>query len=46
MNSYLDTLYTIEKQIDTFTSKIASESKDDSRVRLLMTIPGIDTLLH
>lgn len=44
MNSYLDTLCTIDKQIEIFTSKIASVSKEDGRVRLLMTIPGIDYL--
>ncbi|MDE1877313.1 MAG: IS110 family transposase, partial [Thaumarchaeota archaeon] len=44
MNSYLDTLCTIDKQIEAFTAKIASVSKDDPRVRLLMTIPGIDYL--
>ena len=44
MDSYLDTLCTIDKQIEAFTAKIASVSKDDPRVRLLMTIPGIDYL--
>lgn len=35
-------MFGIEKQIKIFTAKIASISKEDERVRLLMTIPGID----
>ncbi len=42
MNAYLDTLDMFDKQIESFTAKIASISKEDDRVRLLMTIPGID----
>ncbi len=41
LDSYLDMLLKIEEQIEIFTAKIASISKDDSRARLLMTIPGI-----
>jgi transposase len=44
LNSYLDTLDTFRKQIELFTTKIASISKEDKRVRFLMTIPGIDYL--
>jgi transposase len=42
LDAYLETLCGIEKQIKIFTAKIASISKEDERVRLLMTIPGID----
>ena len=42
MNAYLDGIETTQKQIDIFESKMASISKDDQRIRLLMTIPGIN----
>jgi len=42
VDSYLKTLEVLSSQIDTFTAKIASISKEDSNVKLLMTIPGID----
>jgi transposase len=42
VDAYLETMFGIEKQIKIFTAKIASISKDDERVKLLMTIPGID----
>src|SRR5947209_16214435 len=44
VDSYLKTLEVLSLQIDTFTAKIASISKEDSNVLLLMTIPGIDYL--
>ncbi|HXG74109.1 MAG TPA: IS110 family transposase [Candidatus Nitrosotenuis sp.] len=42
MNSYIDGMELLQKQIDTFESQIAAISKDDQRTRLLMTIPGIN----
>ena len=42
VDAYVETMFGIEKQIKIFTAKIASISKHDERVRLLMTIPGID----
>lgn len=42
MNAYIDALNTLDKQIEAFTEKIASISKKDDRVKILMTIPGID----
>ncbi len=42
MDLYLKTLDVLSSQIDAFTAKIASISKEDSDVKLLMTIPGID----
>ena len=42
VDAYVETMFGIEKQIKIFTAKIASISKEDERVRLLMTIPGID----
>lgn len=42
MDAYLDGIETTQKQIDSFESHMASISKDDQRVRLLMTIPGIN----
>jgi transposase len=42
MDAYLDGIEPTQKQIDIFESKMASISKDDQRIRLLMTIPGIN----
>ena len=42
VDAYLDALVAIQKQIEIFTAKIAFVSKEDQRVKLLMTIPGID----
>lgn len=42
MNAYIDALHTFDRQIEIFTAKIASVSREDDRVKLLMTIPGID----
>ena len=42
VDAYLDALVAIQKQIGIFTAKIAFVSKEDQRVKLLMTIPGID----
>jgi transposase len=42
MDAYLGTIETTQKQIDTLESKMATLSKDDQRIRLLMTIPGIN----
>ncbi len=42
VDAYLDALVAIQKQIAIFTAKIAFVSKEDQRVKLLMTIPGID----
>jgi transposase len=41
MNSYLDGIEMLQKQIGTFESRIASISKEDQRIKLLLTIPGI-----
>ncbi len=35
-------LESLDRQITVFTAKIASISMDDDRVKLLMTIPGVD----
>ena len=42
MDAYLDEIETTQKQIDIFESHMAAISKDDQRIRLLMTIPGIN----
>ena len=42
MDAYIDTLNTFDAQIERFTAKIASISREDDRVKMLMTIPGID----
>lgn len=42
MDAYIDALHTFDRQIEIFTAKIASVSREDDRVKLLMTIPGID----
>ncbi len=42
MDSYIDTLNTLDEQIEKFTVKIASVAMEDDRVKLLMTISGID----
>lgn len=44
LESHLKIIQSMNTQIDAFTSKIASVAKDDDRVRLLMTMPGIDYL--
>ncbi|MGI0088418.1 MAG: IS110 family transposase [Nitrosotalea sp.] len=44
VDAYVKTLDIFDLQIDIFTKKIASISKQDSNVRLLMTIPGVDYL--
>lgn len=44
MNSCIDILETLDRQIESFTAKIAAISREDDRVKLLMTIPGIDYL--
>ncbi len=44
INSYIDILETLDRQIESFTAKIASISMQDDRIKLLMTIPGIDYL--
>ena len=44
LESAIDITASLSRHIDTFTAKIASIAKDDQRVRLLMTIPGIDYL--
>lgn len=41
MDAYLDGIELLQRQIDAFESRMASISRDDDRVRLLMTIPGI-----
>lgn len=41
-DAYLDEIDIISKQVEEFTTKIASISSADDRTRLLMTIPGID----
>lgn len=42
VDAYLDALVAIKEQIGIFTAKIAFVSKEDQRVKLLVTIPGID----
>ncbi|MEM3098835.1 MAG: transposase, partial [Nitrososphaerales archaeon] len=42
MDAYIDTLNTLDEQIEKFTAKTASIAKEGDRVRLLMTIPSID----
>lgn len=42
MDAYIDALQTFDRQIEFFTAKIASISMEDDRVKLLMTIPGVD----
>ncbi|MEM2761175.1 MAG: IS110 family transposase, partial [Nitrososphaerales archaeon] len=42
LNALLDILESLDRQIAVFTAKIASISMDDERVKLLMTIPGVD----
>ncbi len=41
MDAYLEDIEMNQKQIDTFETKIAAISNEDSRTRLIMTIPGI-----
>lgn len=42
LDSHFEIIGSLDREIDKFTSKIASVSIEDQRVRLLMTIPGID----
>jgi transposase len=42
VDAYQDALVAIQKQIEIFTAKIVFASKEDQRVKLLMTILGID----
>lgn len=42
VDSYIKCLDIYNSQVDMFTKKIASISKEDRNVRLLMTIPGIN----
>lgn len=42
LNALLDMLESLDRQITAFTAKIASISMDDDRVKLLMTIPGVN----
>jgi len=44
LESLLDFTSSLDKHIDTFTAKVASLAKEDPRVRLLMTMPGVDYL--
>jgi transposase len=44
LNSLFEIIDSLDRQIDSFTSKIASIAKEDHRVRLLMSMPGIDYL--
>jgi transposase len=44
LNSLFEIIESFDSQIDSFTAKIASIAKGDPRVRLLMTMPGIDYL--
>lgn len=44
MDIHLQTITTIQNQIDKINTHIASISAQDERVRILMTIPGIDYL--
>lgn len=43
-DAYINTLDVYDSQINIFTTKIASLSKESNDVRLLMTIPGVDYL--
>jgi transposase len=42
MDAYLGIIETTQKQIDSFESHMASIAQNDKRIRLLMTIPGIN----
>jgi len=42
MNAYVESIEMTQKQVNTFETKIAEISNEDSRTRLLMTIPGIN----
>lgn len=42
LDAYLDGIELIQRQIDAFESKMASISKEDKRIRLLLSIPGIN----
>lgn len=42
MNAYLDGIELVQQQVDSFESRMAAISKEDQRIRLLMTIPGIN----
>jgi transposase len=44
LKSLFEIIETLDRQVDSFTAKIASIAKDDQRVRLLMTVPGVDYL--
>lgn len=44
LNSLFEIIETLDRQVDSFTTKIASIAKEDQRVRLLMTMPGVDYL--
>jgi transposase len=44
LNSLLEIIDLLDRQIISFTAKIASVEKEDKRVRSLMTMPGIDYL--
>lgn len=42
MDAYLDGIQMTQRQIDSFESHMASISRQDKRIRLLMTVPGIN----
>jgi len=42
MDAYLENIEITQKQIDTFETKIAAISNEDTRTRLLMSMPGIN----
>ena len=44
MDSCIRILETLDEEIESFNAKIASISMQDDRIKLLMTIPGIDYL--
>lgn len=44
LTSLFEIIDTLDRQVDSFTRKIASVAKEDQRVRLLMTMPGVDYL--
>jgi transposase len=44
LKSLFEIIESLDRQIDSFTTKIASVSMEDERVKLLMSMPGIDYL--
>lgn len=44
LQSLFEIIESLDRQIDSFTTKIASVAKEDQRVRSLMSMPGIDYL--